>query len=471
MNAARRLPGDDDRVTGGGAPPVRTDTIVAVATAPGRGAVGIVRLSGPRALEIAARCVRPMPAADRSLYTCTIHTTDDPTHILDRGLVASFRAPRSYTGEDVVELQVHGGRYVPDRVAVALVGAGARPAERGEFTTRAVLNGKLDLVQAEAIGALIDARSSAEHRMALHGLSGALTREIAVLREHILATEALLAYDLDFPEEDDGPVSRDQVRAAAIRAHDTVLRMLATAPAATLGRDGALVVLAGPPNAGKSSLFNALIGEARTIVSDEPGTTRDAVEVMLDTEPWPLRLVDTAGLRDADGTAERLGIEVSERYLRHANVVVACEESPTALDAVRATVARLTQAPIVGAWTKSDLRPGDVAPSAPDTFLVSAATGDGVDALRAGILATVLAARETPDATTPAITSARQRASLELARAELEAFLAEWESGTLPVPVAGTHLRAATAALDEIIGTIGTEEVLARVFSSFCVGK
>ena len=124
-----------------------------------------------------------------------------------------------------------------------------------------------------------------------------------------------------------------------------------------------------------------------------------------------------------------------------------------------------------GAWTKSDLRPGDVAPSAPDTFLVSAATGDGVDALRAGILATVLAARETPDATTPAITSARQRASLELARAELEAFLAEWESGTLPVPVAGTHLRAATAALDEIIGTIGTEEVLARVFSSFCVGK
>lgn len=471
MNAARRPPGDDRRVTVGGAPPVRTDTIVAVATAPGRGAVGIVRLSGPRALEIAGRCVRPMPVGDRTLATCTVHTPDDPAHVLDQGLVACFRAPRSYTGEDVVELQVHGGRYVPECVATALIGAGARPAERGEFTARAVLNGKLDLVQAEAIGALVDARSSAEHRMALHGLSGALTREIATLREHILTTEALLAYDLDFPEEDDGPVSRDQVCTAAKRALDTVLRLLATAPAAALGRDGALVVLAGPPNAGKSSLFNALIGEARTIVSDEPGTTRDAVEVLLDTEPWPLRLVDTAGLRDADGAAERLGIEVSERYLGKASVVVACESSPAALDAVRTTIARMTQAPILGAWTKSDLRPGAASSLAPDIFAVSAVTGDGVHALRAGVLAAVMAADETPDAATPAIASARQRASLELARAELEAFIGEWESGALPVPVVATHLRAATTALDGMIGVIGTEEVLARVFSSFCVGK
>jgi tRNA modification GTPase len=470
MNAARRPPGDDAGAPGGFAPPVRTDTIVAVATAPGRGAVGIVRLSGPRAVAIAARCVRPLPTDDRTLGTCVVHAPDDPAHILDHGLVVRFRAPRSYTGEDVVELQVHGGRYVPDRIASVLVAAGARPADPGEFTARAVLNGKVDLVQAEAIGALVDARSGAEHRIALHGLSGALTREIGTLRDHVLATEALLAYDLDFPEEDDGPVSRDQVRASATRAQDAIRRLLATTPAAALGREGALVVLAGPPNAGKSSLFNALVGEARTIVSDEPGTTRDAVEVLLDTEPWPMRLVDTAGLREADGTAERLGIAVSERYLRHARVVIACHDMRDAVQAVRGTIETMTTVPIIGVWTKRDLRASDIPPP-PGTISVSAVSGEGVEDLRRAILSTIADATGTPDPERPAIVSARQRASLDAARAELEQFLSAWDAAELPTPVIATHLRAATTALDGIIGAVDTDDILARVFSSFCVGK
>lgn len=470
MSVARRPLGDDAGAPGGSPPPVRSDTIVAVATAPGRGAVGIVRLSGPRAVDIAARCVRPLPTEDRILGTCVVHAPDDPARVLDHGLAVRFRAPRSYTGEDVVELQVHGGRYVPDRIASALVAAGARPADPGEFTARAVLNGKVDLIQAEAIGALVDARSGAEHRIALHGLSGALTREIGALRDHVLATEALLAYDLDFPEEDDGPVSRDQVRTSATRAHDAIRRLLATSPAATLGRDGALVVLAGPPNAGKSSLFNALVGEARTIVSDEPGTTRDAVEVLLDTEPWPMRLVDTAGLREADGTAERLGIAVSERYLRNARVVIACHDMLDALPSVRGAIETMTTAPIVEVWTKRDLRESD-ALTPPGTISVSAVTGDGVEDLRTAILSTVADAAGTPDPERPAIVSARQRTSLDAARAELEQFLSAWEAAELPTPVIATHLRAATRALDDIIGTVDTDDILARVFSSFCVGK
>jgi tRNA modification GTPase len=250
---------------------VREDTIAAVATAPGRGAIAIVRLSGAEALGICRRIVRPAtgwPVCAREATRCRIHDVDDPHGTIDDGLVTVFPAPNSYTGETVIELGVHGGAYVPAAVLAAAVLAGARPAEPGEFTERAVLNGKFDLLRAEAIADLIDARSRAAHRMALQQMDGALSRRLASLRAGVIEIEALLAYDVDFPGEDDGELPRRRVLGACDATIASLDALLATVPAAVLGREGATVVLAGPPNAGKSSLLNALVGESRVIVSD-----------------------------------------------------------------------------------------------------------------------------------------------------------------------------------------------------------
>src|SRR3990172_4536658 len=321
------------------------DTIVAVSTAPGRGAIAVVRLSGTAAERICRRVVSPgrgWPLVPRQATRCAIHACDDRHTPIDDGLVTVFPAPGSYTGETVVERGTRGGAYVPLAVCAALVEAGARAARTGEFTERAVLNGKLDLLRAEAIADLIEARSAAAHRMALRQLSGALSARLGALREAVLELEALLAYEIDFPEEDAGQLPRARVTASSEAVVAQLDALLATVPAAILGREGATVVLAGPPNAGKSSLLNALVGEA-------PGTTRDAVEVLVDHDPWPLLLVDTAGLRESADPLERLGVEVSERYLGRAHAVIACAESVPGLAATAAAIATRTAAPIVGA--------------------------------------------------------------------------------------------------------------------------
>jgi tRNA modification GTPase len=453
---------------------VREDTIAAVATAPGRGAIAIVRLSGASALSVCRRVARPAggwPVVAREATRCLVHEADEPARALDDGLITVFPAPHSYTGETVIELGVHGGAYVPAAVLAALVHAGARPAEPGEFTERAVLNGKFDLLRAEAIADLIDARSRAAHRMALQQLSGALSHRLASLRAGVIEIEALLAYDVDFPGEDDGALPRRRVLAACDATIGALDALLATVPAAILGREGATVVLAGPPNAGKSSLLNALVGESRMIVSDEPGTTRDAVDVLLEHDPWPLRIVDTAGLRDGADPLERLGIEVSARWLARAHVVVACAESPEALEAAIAAISGLTAAPIVAALTKNDLVTNRDKMKHAGAVAVSASDGTGLSALLERITRAVMDTTGTIDADTPMVTRARHRSALERARAELAEFRSAWNAGQLPAPVAAVHVREAAAALDELIGAVDIDDVLARVFSSFCVGK
>jgi tRNA modification GTPase len=453
---------------------VREDTIAAIATAPGRGAIAVVRLSGTNALSICRRVVQPAggwPVMARVATRCLVHEPGDPARPLDDALITIFPAPHSYTGETVIELGVHGGAYVPVAVLTAIVHAGARPAQPGEFTERAVLNGKLDLLRAEAIADLIDARSRATHRMAMQQLSGALSHRLAALRAGVIEIEALLAYDVDFPGEDDGELPRRRVLAACDATIGALDTLLATVPAAILGREGATVVLAGPPNAGKSSLFNALVGEARVIVSDTPGTTRDAVDVLLEHDPWPLRIVDTAGLRDGADPVERLGIEVSTRWLARAHVVVACAETPASLDAAIAAISQLTTAPVVGALTKCDLvtKSYEITPAA--AVHVSAASGTGLAALLARVTEAVRAATGSVDDDTPVVTRARHRSALERAREELAAFREAWSAGQLPAPVAAVHVRDAALALDELIGAVDVDDVLARVFSTFCVGK
>lgn len=455
---------------------VRGDTIAAVATAPGRSALAVVRMSGPAAPAIAARVCTPWPPAPRVATRVTVHRADAPGEPLDDAVATYFAAPASPTGEAVVELSVHGGTQVSATVMAALIEAGARPALAGEFTERAVRNGKLDLLQAEAIADLIDARSRAAQRMALRQLSGTLSSQLEGLRDALLGVEALVAYELDFPEEDDGPQPRAQTTAAARDVLASLAALLGTLPRAELGREGVTVVLAGAPNAGKSSLFNALVGDPRAIVSEIPGTTRDAIEALLDDDPWPLRLVDTAGLRDDAEGLERLGVGVSERRLAGAHLVLVCADTDQGLAESCASVAALSDAPRLAVRTKADLLPerGWRAPDALDateSLAVSATTGSGLDGLRAAIRRAT--ARVSPVATEelPVITRARHAQALELARAEMASFVDGWESESLPAPVVATHLRAAMHALDELVGAIDVDEVLERVFRRFCVGK
>lgn len=428
-------------------------------------------MTGPAAGAIARRIGVPADLVPRRATRVRLHEVDRPDAMLDDAMATWFAAPGSPTGEDLLELTLHGGSFVSTQLLAALTAAGAVPALAGEFSERAVRHGKLDVLQAEAVADLIDARSRAMHRAALTQLSGALSRRLLALREALLQVEALLAYDIDFPEEDDGPQPRARIAVAAAEVVAALDALGATLPMAELGREGVPVVLAGPPNAGKSSLFNALLGDARAIVSEIPGTTRDAIEALVDERPYPWRLVDTAGLRDTDDRLERLGVEVSARWLARAGVVLVCAADDDSLQAAAAVVAEATRAPQLLVRTKSDAATPVHTDVRTDALAVSALDGTGLEALRAAIRATVDAAHPAPAEDQPIVTRARHAAALGAARAEVAAFIAAWDADALPAPVAATHLRAAIAALEDLTGAIDVEDVLERVFRSFCIGK
>lgn len=464
--------------------PGAADTIVAQATAPGRAALTVLRVSGPRAHEICRAVVVRFPALARKAVLSPLRDATGAT--LDRAIVIRYDAPASFTGEDAVELSTHGGAVVPATVMAALIARGARQAGPGEFTRRALLNGKLDVLQAEATADLIAAGSRSAQRVALRQLDGGLSRRILALREGVLEIEALIAYEIDFPEEDEGPIPPERTLAALDRAEASLRALLATASSGELVREGALVVLAGAPNVGKSSLFNAMIGRSRAIVTEIPGTTRDALEAVIDAEPWPLRLVDTAGLRRTSDPVERLGIEVSEDYLRRAAVVLVCGDSASALrDAAQAVRAVLPAGDahdhhLVLVRTKCDLDHGreresfaDVAAAfnATDCAETSAESGAGVRSLVdtiGGVLSRRLGA---PDFDAPVLTQARHRFAVERALRELQAFRRAWREEALPATIAAVHLRAAAGALEELIGKVDVEDILDEVFRRFCIGK
>lgn len=452
------------------------DTIASLSTAPGLGAIAVVRMSGPAAVPILRR-LTPALAGDPEARRATLVEVCDPDsgELLDRAVVTVFPGPASYTGEDVVELSCHGGRLIPELVVDACVRAGARRADPGEFTRRAYLRGKLDLVQVEAVADLIEARSRALHRAALGQLERGLSSRIGALREALVGLEALLAHHIDFPEEDAPPTPLDVVsaRAGAVVAEIEVL--LRTAPEGELLREGALTVLAGRPNVGKSSLYNALVGEERAIVTEEPGTTRDAIEIGLQLGGFPFRLVDTAGLRESGERIERMGIEVTRRYLERADVVLLCVPASEGLgDEERAFLQEVKHAPVVLVETKADLPgvgPGDERPARVAAKLrVSARTGQGFDQLRQVLPELVYSAVVSSNPEVPVLTRRRHADALRVARTEIESFRRALEEG-LPPEVACAHLRPAETALEELLGVISVEDVLDAVFAEFCVGK
>jgi tRNA modification GTPase len=450
--------------------PLFDDTIAALATPPGRGALAVVRVSGNDALPLVGKLTDGAVLTMEPRQTRLLALRDPRTgDLIDRAVVTVFRAPGSYTGEDLVELSTHGGVLVPQLVLSALHEAGARVAEPGEFTRRAYLAGKLDLLQAEAVLDLIEGRTPALHRAAIHHLERGLSARVDALREALLGTEALLVYSIDFPDEDEQTVDPERLRGAAADVRRRLAELLDTAPEGELLREGALVVLAGRPNSGKSSLFNALLGLERAIVTEVPGTTRDALEGDLLVDGYPLRLVDTAGLREVEDIVETLGIEVARRYLHAAQLVILCVEAGRAGgEAERELVREVAADRVLMVRTKGDLEPS--AGRGGEELWVSVVTGEGLPELRQRLLQRAFGGLLAAGTDMPLVTRARHRRALERALEEIDQFLDALRQ-EVPAELAATHLRAAAHALESLVGAVTPDEVLGQVFASFCVGK
>jgi len=414
-------------------------TIAACATPPGRGGVAVIRVSGPEAFAIATALTGRSVTRARAgrFFHASLGGVDD-------GLVLVFAAPHSYTGEDVVEFQGHGGSVAPRRVLEACLAAGARLARRGEFTERAFLNGKLDLAEAEAVIDLVDARTARAADEALARLSGRQSAPFARLYAQALDLSARAEHALDFSEDELPPDFFATLAADRVALDAALATALATAREGRLLREGALVVLAGAPNAGKSSLMNALLGTGRVLVSDTAGTTRDSIEEGLDVAGWPVRLVDTAGLRAADDAVEAAGVARAEKLIAAADVVLALDcDIPGAL--------RL--------HAKCDLGPGE-------GLNVSSRTGEGLDALKTALAARLAALAARGDEETGADVTTRQRGFLERAR---DALARAAEAPDLAVQA--NALRAAAEALGQMLGKTYADDLLEALFSRFCIGK
>lgn len=425
-------------------------TIFAAITGRG-GAVSVLRISGPRALAIAAGLMTSLP---EPRHVGLRDLVDAQGAVLDHALVTVFAAPHSYTGDDCVELALHGGRAVLAAVSDALLAAGARPAEAGEFSRNAFLNGRMDLLAAEAVADLVAAETEAQRRLAVDG-ADALQAACAGWRERLRLVMGQQEALIDFPDEDLPPDVEVALLADIAGLQAEMQAVLAVSPKAERLREGLEFVILGPPNAGKSTLLNALAGEDVAIVSDTPGTTRDAVGVRVDLGGVAVRITDTAGVRESADPIEAEGVRRALARSRDADAVIAVAAAPVPVFAKTPDGAE-----VLYVVTKADL-----AEFAALGFLhVSAQTGDGMTALVAEL--TALALRLTDTKGAPALARPRQVACVRDVVTALQAAL----DADAP-ELRGEELRAASTALGRLTGVIGVEEVLDAVFSGFCIGK
>ena len=426
------------------------DTIVARATASGPAALAVVRLSGPGVRRIAAE-ISPTVDFDQP-WRARLVAVDG---VGERAVAIPFCAPQSYTGEDMLELTVHGSPFVVRALVERCLAAGARPAAPGEFTRRAVANGKLDLVQAEAVRDLVGAETAWQARNAREQLAGRLSERLAALRGELVELHARLEAALDF--SDHGlELDRGDAAARLERCRELLVALLATAAAGERIRDGVRVVIVGPPNSGKSTLFNTLLGSERAIVAPHPGTTRDVLEAELEIGGIRVTLVDTAGLRDAGDPVEEEGVRRARAAAASAALVVELIPADAALEPAAEEECAIATIRVL---SKADLPH----PDQPGRLAVSCATGDGVDGLRARLAETV--AGSVPDLGGEVAISSRHRRGLERAAEELAAC-------DLAAPeLAAESLRFAARELDALIGEVATDDLLDEVFASFCIGK
>jgi tRNA modification GTPase len=442
------------------------DTIAAIATAPGRGGIGVVRVSGPALAGFAERLTGKQPQARRA--TMADFRAADGTPI-DRGLLLYFPAPHSFTGEDVVELQGHGGPVVMREVLVRCRELGARLAEPGEFTKRAFLNDKLDLAQAEAVADLIDASTAQAARSALRSLSGEFSRQVHGLVNQLIELRMLVEATLDFPDEEIDPLRDTDMAPRLERLRAALGELRGRARQGSLLRSGLTVVLAGLPNVGKSSLLNRLAGEERAIVTDIAGTTRDALRETIQVEGIPLHIIDTAGLRDTDDQVERIGIERTWQEIARADVVLQIVDARAGVTpGDRAVAARLPAGvERIVVENKCDLAQavsGRFEAQGQVHLRLSAKSGDGMQLLHDELLRVagwrghgedVILARE------------RHLSALEEATVHLGAAAGNLER----LELAAEELRLAQEALAAITGEFSADDLLGVIFSRFCIGK
>jgi tRNA modification GTPase len=444
------------------------DTIVAIATPPGHGGIGVVRLSGPESHRIAGMLSgRAGPFEPRHATLARIGSSGGG---LDRAVVTVFTAPQSYTGEDVAEISAHGSPVVLQSIVDGAMRFGARLARPGEFTLRAFLNGRLDLVQAEAVRDLVDAVTPLQARAAFDQLEGTLTEAIGEIDRTLFDLCARLEASLDFPDEGYHFVDAGGAAAEIGGAAGRITALLADAGRGRLVRDGAQVVLAGPPNSGKSSLFNRLAGAGRAIVTDVPGTTRDLITERVDVNGVPVTLIDTAGSRTAPADAiEAEGITRAAAARRIASlVVIVLDVSRPLTDDGRSLLRETGGMPRLVLGNKCDLEPAwDRRAIDADLLPVSARTGEGIERLRDGMLAGLAAP---PGRDVPAVTNLRHVDLLTRARDLLERGR-EAAAGGAPEEFVLADLNEARVLLEEITGSRTPEDVLARIFERFCIGK
>ncbi|MCL6612507.1 MAG: tRNA uridine-5-carboxymethylaminomethyl(34) synthesis GTPase MnmE [Peptococcaceae bacterium] len=452
------------------------DTIAAISTPLGEGGVGIIRISGKEAFKVARKVFRPARPKDWLKETYRLHyghVVDGNTgKVIDEVLVSVMKAPRTYTREDVVEINCHGG-IVPLRETLkAVLAAGARPADPGEFTKRAFLNGRLDLTQAESVIDIIRSKTGESLKMAVSQLEGRLSRRIREIQDRVLGLLAGLEAAVDFPEDEIEEKEIEQLSETAGEIIRDLDGLIDDAETGRIYREGIRTIIAGRPNVGKSSLLNALLGRERAIVTDIPGTTRDVIEETLNIKGIPLVLMDTAGLRETMDLVERIGVEKARELLAGADLVLFVAEASEGLTREdREILKGMDRAKTILIFNKTDLRRDIRAPEAEGlpSVEISALTGEGLKALENKIEEVVAGGRiKSPESVI--VSSARHEDAIRRARKHMEDFMASAAAG-IPADLLSIDVRSSWEALGEITGTTLTEDLLERIFNDFCIGK
>jgi tRNA modification GTPase len=436
-----------------------TDTIFAIASGAGRAAIAVLRLSGPATRRIVERMAGPLPEP----RAAALKTFRDPEsgEAIDKGLAIFFPAPKSYTGEDYAEFHIHGGRAVVAAMVKALGGLGARPAEPGEFTRRALLNGKMDLAEVEGLADLIDAETEWQRRAAFRQSEGVLGRQAALWRGALIEAAALLEAEIDFPEDEDVPGGAGRRVSEILAPILTGLKAeLSAANAGERLREGLIIVIAGPPNAGKSTLFNALARREVAIVTPFAGTTRDIIEVHLDLSGCSVTLLDTAGLRESSDAVEEIGISRAREKAKAADLVLWLSEAAAPVPPA------VEGGDVWPVLTKSDLLPAEKRRSSCQKLSISAETGENIDLLIKKMEDFAHAALSGGHA--GLIARERHRNEFKTAASALSRILADPDA---PAELLAEDLRLAMFSLQRLTGAVDVEDILGEIFSRFCIGK